>query len=81
MTSHHLILESNKTFDGTTRAVKELHNILKRFPSGKINFAELMTKDLTFDEAVQQLFHLSFLVKDGHAGLSPNDQGVPTVGK
>ena len=77
----------------TTQSVEQLHNIIKKTAKyeknpqknnnnindkEKINFYELINDPLDFGQTIENLFHLSFLVKDGHVKFLDDNQ-TPSI--
>jgi len=70
--------------EATTREVERIYEILKRHTddgSKPIGFFEFVINPDSFGKTVENLFHLSFLVKDGKASIAIDQDGQPTVCK
>ncbi|KAL7718938.1 Non-structural maintenance of chromosomes element 4 [Entamoeba marina] len=60
----------------TTERVESVKKILK--DSGKMPFYVFVLDDKNFSHTIENMFHTSFLVKDGFASIS-NEDGVPYI--
>jgi len=58
----------------TTIRVQKLKQFLKK--AGKIDLWKLILDPNSFSHTVENVFHFSFLIKDGHAALTLDDKGL-----
>eukprot|EP00112_Aurelia_sp_Birch-Aquarium-sp1_P005800 Seg1658.10 transcript_id=Seg1658.10/GoldUCD/mRNA.D3Y31 product="Non-structural maintenance of chromosomes element 4 A" protein_id=Seg1658.10/GoldUCD/D3Y31 len=70
--------------EATTKEVERIYGILRRITNDgatPVGFFEFITDPTSFGKTIENLFHLSFLVKDGKAGITIDEDGQPTVCK
>lgn len=69
--------ESDKLDKETSKKVEELRKHLDK--AGHIEFFRLIMDPDSFGQTIENLFHFSFLIKDGQASMSLNDKGIPEI--
>lgn len=70
--------EAKKSESDTTRHVKRVYDLLERM--GPINMFEFFINPESFSQSVENLFYLSFLIRDGKAYID-DENGEPMLGK
>ena len=68
----------NKQENETTKNVRQIHRILEHV--GPINMFNFFINPESFSQSVENLFYLSFLIRDGKAYID-DDSGQPILGK
>ncbi|GJP43497.1 hypothetical protein CLOM_g2949 [Closterium sp. NIES-68] len=63
----------------TEGTVKEMYRRLKRAPQHRVQLPHLLLSRSSFAHTVENMFALSFLVKEGRVGLRPNPVSGATV--
>ncbi|KAJ7594406.1 Nse4 C-terminal-domain-containing protein [Mycena floridula] len=61
----------------TSKNVKVLHDLLLNM--GEVNLFKFVVNPTDFAQSVENIFHLSFLVRDGKVALDTSDQGEPRI--
>jgi hypothetical protein len=61
----------------TTAHVARLYRLLDSI--GPINVFEFFINPQSFSETIENLFHLSFLIRDGKCSIRDSDQGIPIL--
>jgi hypothetical protein len=69
----------NKEPDPTEERVLEVMHQHHTSPTGGICLFRFCIDPKSFGQSVENLFYISFLVRDGHAGVSMSDRGTPTL--
>lgn len=64
--------------EDTARAVFKRHHLSTNYEVSLFDFA---INPHSFGQTIENLFYISFLVRDGHVRLSIDDQGLPTIRK
>lgn len=67
----------------TTERVGQIHQILKFLYSAlgdiPVSYVELVLHPRSFAKTCENIFHLSFLIKEGHARIYRNEHGLLVV--
>lgn len=60
---------------------KTLLRLMKAQKSHRLSYFEFVLHPTDFGKTVENMFHVSFLVKDGQVGIDLDDKGLPIIGK
>jgi hypothetical protein len=74
-------VEAEATDDMTETEIKALmdkHGVHSR---GGVDLFKFVVNPYSFGQTVENLFYVSFLIRDGKAGITVDDDGLPAVGK
>ncbi|CEJ60211.1 hypothetical protein PMG11_08794 [Penicillium brasilianum] len=69
----------NEEGEPTEERVLEVMNEHHTSPTGGVCLFKFCINPLSFGQSVENLFYVSFLVRDGHAGVSMSARGTPTL--
>ncbi|GLI80752.1 hypothetical protein PoHVEF18_009109 [Penicillium ochrochloron] len=69
----------NEEPDPTEARVLEVMHEHHTSPTGGVCLFRFCIDPESFGQSVENLFYVSFLVRDGHAGVSMSDRGTPTL--
>lgn len=69
---------SNESYRKNTAAIEDIPEA-KRARGGEIGAIQYLFNPKSFTQTVENLFHFSFLLKQGHAGIRVTDDKGPTV--
>ncbi|PVZ98274.1 hypothetical protein BB558_004031 [Smittium angustum] len=69
-------LDFKKQINETTKRVREIHGLLEQI--GLINLFEFVVNPFSFPETVENIFYLSFLIRDGKAFID-DESGQPII--
>jgi hypothetical protein len=58
----------------TSKRVAHIGSLLQK--TGKINFWKFVTDPTSFGRTVENIFHFAFLIKDGYAKITKDDEGA-----
>jgi len=61
----------------TSKNVQNLQSLLEQ--RGRINLFKFIINPDDFAQSVENLFHLSFLIRDGWVALETNEEGEPEI--
>lgn len=78
------ISKAEEQEEATTKEVERIYGILKRITKDgtvPIYLVKFITDPNSFGRTIENMFHLSFLIKDGKARLDTDNDGLPTVCK
>jgi len=68
--------------DGMTQAeLKALMDKHGMHESGGVDFFKFVVNPSSFGQTIENMFYVSFLIRDGKAGITISDDGLPAVGK
>jgi non-structural maintenance of chromosomes element 4 len=74
-------VEAEATPDMTEAEIKALMDKHGVHANGGVDLFKFVVNPHSFGQTVENLFYVSFLIRDGKAGITIDDDGLPTVGK
>jgi non-structural maintenance of chromosomes element 4 len=60
------------------KALMDKHGVHER---GGVDLFKFVVNPYSFGQTVENMFYVSFLIRDGKAGITIDDDGLPAVGK
>ena len=73
--------ETNDTVNETERIYEVLKKIQKKMKGAPICLYEFMINTKSFSRTVENIFYISFLVKDGYVKIYLDEDNLPVIGK
>ncbi len=70
---------ADQTDKETGKRVTSLRKYLAKTETEKMDFFKFILDPESFSQTVENLFHFSFLIKDGQAALTLNEDGLPVA--
>jgi hypothetical protein len=74
-------VESEATEDMTEAEIRVLMDKHGVHAKGGVDLFRFVVNPYSFGQTVENMFYVSFLIRDGKAGITINDDGLPAVGK
>jgi non-structural maintenance of chromosomes element 4 len=74
-------VEAEATDDMTEDEIKALMDKHGVHAKGGVDLLKFVVNPYSFGQTVENLFYVSFLIRDGKAGITIDDDGLPAVGK
>jgi hypothetical protein len=74
-------VEKEASDDMTEAQIKVLMDKHSVHAKGGVDYWKFVVNPRSFGQTIENMFYVSFLIRDGKAGITIDDDGLPAVGK